>query len=282
MVVLLLSLFGSTHSYVIARNYIRLNADFSYVRDCSRANTGAPFIENVSLDETLGWVGHGRAESLSQSNGFAPGVGIGYRYTHKWLLVDVGLGAEYRYRINRPYDIVEVKADAVDNTNLPYTGYHTWNGRETRMQHIGVSVPVMAGAEWKSLYAMVGFKANVDVWGMATEKGAYTLKGDYERFMDPLVNIPEHGFVQNEPYELSSSASIGWDVRVCAEIGYCLNGQSETRISRRKAEIRYYVGAFVEYGFIGAASRYQPLLAGIRLTALLPIPERKHCNCLGY
>ena len=282
MVVLLLFI-SSIHPYAAAHHYIRINADFSYARDFVRAKTGAPFMENISLEQAQEGVGKGKAESFRSSNGWAPGIGVGYRYKgNKLWFIDAGIGAEYRYRVNPLYDIVDVQADAVDNMNLPYMGHHTWNNREACFQHVGVSVPVMAGVEWKNIYAMVGFRANVDIWGTAIEKGAYTLIADYERYMDPMRNIPGHGFVQNEPYKMTSGASVGWDVRVCAEVGYCLNGMADKRSFTSKAHTLYYLGAFVEYGVIGDASRYRPLLAGIRFTVLLPITEPNHCNCLGY
>lgn len=265
-VVLLLLLFSGMQLCVYADHYIRVDAGFSYVRDMMDAKTGAPFIENISLSEVQEWIGKGKAESFRNSNGYAPSIGIGYRYTGKklWFL-DIGVGAEYRSRINPLYDITDVQQATVDDTNTPYIGHHTWNSREARLQHVGISVPVMIGVEWKHFYAMAGVRGNADIWGTSTEKGAYTLTGEYERYMNQLENIAGHGYVKDEPYELTAGSSFGWDVRACAEAGCRLN--------------LYYVGVFAEYGFFGTASRYRPLLAGIRLTVLIPLTEQKHCMC---
>lgn len=280
--VLLLLVAGVVFSYAHARHYVRVNADFSYARDNYRADRGPAFIEAVSLEEAQGWIGSGRTESLAASNGFAPALGVGYRFVHKMFLLDVGLGMEYRYRINRPYDVSDVKKDAVDETNMPYVGCHTWNNRETRFQNLGITLPVMVGLEWRRLYAMAGVRANVDVWGTARETGEYSLRGDYEMFMNSFVNIPVHGFVADEPYRHSVALSMGWDVRVCAEIGYCLNGTDSRNSYRRKQQAQYYIGAFAEYAVVTAKEHYTPLLVGLRLTALLPVAEKPACKCLGY
>lgn len=268
----------------VAGNYIRINADFSYARDLMRKGEGAPFIENIALDDARSWVGSGKHESLKSSNGFAPAFGIGYRYTHRMLLVDVGLGVEYRYRINHPYDIEDVKADATDDTGMAYIGHHTWSDRETRFEHVGVTLPVMIGAEWNNIYFMAGVKAGVDIWGRSKEKGAYTLQGEYPYYGNAIfVNMPNHGFVDKVAYEEPSvPSSIAWNIRACAEVGYCISSLWTEKGFGRKARPRYYAGAFVEYGFAGANTNYRPLLAGIRLTALLPIPEPERCNCLDY
>ena len=281
--VLALFLVGMSLPCVANQHYIRVNADFSYARDCAPKEIGPVFIEQISLLDAQEWIGAGRAESLTASNGFAPGVGVGYRFKHNLLLVDLGLGAEYRCLYNQPYDVNEVRAAAVDDTGLGYIGYHTWNSREARMQHIGMSMPVMIGVEWKSLYVLAGVRANMDIWGRSRETGAYTLKADYDYFMNTLVNVAGHGYVEDEPYTApETTVAFGWEIRACAEVGYCISTHMEGRRYQRKQQPRYYVGAFAEYGFAGSRETYRSLLAGVRFTAMLPLPEKQVCKCLGY
>ena len=267
-----------------AVHYIRFNADFSYARDFAPKGAQEPVASGITLAEAQQWIGAGMAEPLSASNGFSPAVGIGYRYMYNVLVIDAGLGVEYRFRGNRPYDLAGVKADHVDDTGEAYVGTHTWADRRVTMQNIGVHLPVMVGVEVKRIYALAGVKADVDVWGVSREKGGYTLTGNYARFMDELENVAGHGFVTNEKYEMPSvGQAMDWNVRACAEIGYCIVGDGRnTGYSRSKKKMRYYVGAFAEYAFAGSGKHYLPLLAGVRLTALLPLAEPHVCNCLGY
>ena len=270
-------------AYVNAGNYLRVSADFSYAHDVTRTKADAAAMTGMELSDALQIVGGGMAEAHKGSNGFAPAVGVGFRYTNKLWIVDAGLGFEYRYTVNKLQDIIQAKAPAVDETGMDYLGYHTWSGRKATWQHAGVHIPVMAGIQWKSLYAMVGVKANIDIWGSSVEKGAYTLQADYERYMNVLGNIAGHGLVEQEPYKMPKvSASMAWDLRACAEIGYCINPQGGQTNYKKKMQPIYYIGAFAEYAFVGTKDTYLPVLAGVRLTALLPLPEKHFCNCLGY
>lgn len=284
MGVFILLCVGGIVSDCAARNYIRFNADFSYARDLSRSGVGPSFIEEMTPEIAMEWIGSGMTESLRGSNGFAPAVGAGYRYMHNLFLLDLGLGVEYRYCINRPYDISDARKEGIDTQQYPYIGYHYWTSRAIHYQHMGVTVPVMMGAEIKKIYFMAGVKAGIDIWGSSKEKGAYSMQAEYERYMDVLVNIPGHGIVEKEPYTMESvnNAAVQWNVRACAEIGYCIGGATERKYNSRKMEPRYYVGAFAEYGFVGAQGAYLPLLAGVRLTALLSLPEPQECKCYRW
>ena len=265
---ILLLLMGSMVSNVYARHFIRFNVDFSYARDFARKDAQIPAGEEMSLDDAKQWIGAGSAEAISSSVGWSPAAGFGYRYMYKAFVLDLGLGLEYRYRTNRPYAISHVVAPGTDDTGEPYTGTHTWDNRRTTMQHVGVNLPIMLGADIKGFYFLLGLKANIDIWGRTQEDGAYTMTAKYDRYMDEWENVAGHGFVTDADYETSPiAAGAAWDIRACGEIGYrfCQN---------------YCAGAFVEYGFAGSANHYLPLLAGLRLTALIPLPEKKICMCL--
>lgn len=267
-------------STVSGAHYIRFNADFLYARDFAGADAGTP--NTMSLSEAQAWIGSGKAEALLNSNGFAPAIGFGYRYTYRALMIDFGLGAEFRYTTDGPNAIVDLMAPATDDTGLAFAGYYTWNNRMVNMQHVGLQLPLMIGGQWNRIYVMAGVKANIDIWNRSSEKGNYTLWGDYGDFMDPIRDVPEHGFVTNEPYETAPvNGAIGWTIRACAEVGVCLNPQSGKNSYSRKPQPKYYIGAYAEYGFIGNQESYRPLLAGIRLTILLPLSEKRVCRCLG-
>ena len=134
---------------------------------------------------------------------------------------------------------------------------------------------------WNNICVMAGVKANIDVWGRSAEHGNYTLVAEYDRYMDPFSNMPNHGFVTNEPYSCGQHAqSVSWNMRVCAEVGYCVYGGDDGRYRRRES-LKVYVSAFGEYGVIGKGS-YTPLLIGARVTMLVPLPKQKACTCWKF
>lgn len=280
---LIVLLVGGIVSECAARNYLRFNADFSYARDMMRSGVGPSYIEEMTPEQALEWVGSGRTESLKGSNGFAPALGFGYRYMHNMFLMDLGLGVEYRYCMNRPYDIADVQQGGIDTQQYPYIGHHYWTERTLKCEHLGLTLPVMFGAEIQRVYFMAGVKAGLALWGSSKERGNYSMRAEYERYMDVLVNIPGHDILEKDPYVRSTvnNTAIQWNIRACAEIGYCLGG-AEANSYSTKMEPRYYIGAFVEYGFMGTSGAYLPLLAGVRMTALLSLPEPQECKCYKW
>ena len=264
-----------------ARHYLRFNADFSYARDFAGAGASAPSSEGMTLADAQAMIGSGKSEALRNSNGFAPGIGIGYRFSYKAFLLDLGIGAEYRNTVNELYPVSNVIAADIDDTGEPYTGRHTWSSRRVSLQHAGIHIPLMLGAEIKRFYFLAGLKANIDVWGTSKERGAYSMSAKYDRFMDEWTNVSGHGIVADEPYEASAVAGgTGWNIRACAELGYCFY-VSRRHTNSRMSQPRYYAGAFAEYSFAGTSGNYQPLMAGVRLTVLLPFPEPRVCRCLN-
>ena len=253
-------------------HFVRMSVDFSYARDMDGTSVD---MSALSLQEAQDLVNAGTFETLQRSNGLAPGLGVGYRYMWKHLLIDVGLGVQYRYRWNRPYQIEDIQAPSVDIEGYDYIGHHSWTDRLQKMQHIGVQLPLMIGGEWSGFYFLVGAKANLDVWGGRAEQGLYSLYGEYDRYIDPFSGMPENGFMAEEAYATNPvKMSLGWDVRVCGEIGYRIHHTA------RNTDPIWYIGAFAEYGVLSAAETYRPLLVGARLTMLLPLPTRHACNCL--
>lgn len=268
---------------VHAEHFIRLSAEGSYVHDFARPDVQMHEGDKMSLDEARSWIGAGWSEPISKSNGWSPAIGVGYRYMYKVLVIDAGFGAEYRVRNNQPYDIMNVKANHVDDTGEPFVGTHSWCNRHTTMQNVGIHIPVMVGFEVKRFYLLAGIKANIDLWGTTYEKGDYTMTGKYDRFMEEWEDISGHGLVTDEPYETKNvNKGMGWDLRACGEIGYCVYSGGKKAKGSSKVSPRYNVGAFVEYSVAGADKQYLPLLAGLRLTVLLPLPEEEKCNCLKY
>lgn len=263
-----------------AEHFVRVSAEASYVHDFAPNDAVTPN-GTMSLDEARAWVGAGWSEPISKSNGWSPALGLGYRYMYKALVLDAGVGLEYRVRNNQPYDILDVKAEDVDDTGEPYMGTHFWTNRHTTLQNVGIHIPLMVGFEVKRFYMLAGIKANIDLWGSTYENGEYTMTGKYTRFMDEW-EIDAHQLKSNASYETNAvGVGIGCNIRACGEVGYCVYSGEKSKFNT-KAAPRYNIGAFVEYSFVGTEKQYLPLLAGVRLTVLFPISEGKKCNCLGY
>ncbi len=268
------------------RHYFRTSLDFSYARDFSRAASVAPYGDYVpiGLSDAQAVIGSGKTEALRTSNGFAPALGLGYRLAHGHFLFDVGVGAEYRQMYDGLAALTNVYEPGVDEEGMQYMGHHSWTDRTAVLSHAGVSLPVMIGGEWGKFYFLAGAKAAVDIWGRSEEKGLYSLEGDYDRYMNAFSGMPAHGFVTDEPYATQpENRALAWGVRACAEIGYCIAGSGDTQIrGMRKTTPKWYVSLFGEYGVTGSKDAYTPMLVGVRVTMLMPLPAASVCKCLKF
>ena len=259
-------------------HYIRVSADFSYAREFANGGTAIDAADAMTYNAARSIVGSGMTEKGLSGNGFAPGIGVGYRLVYNHFLFDVGLGAEYRQAWLRPTALTQVYEPAKDEQGYDYTGHHTWTERRCMIKHAGISLPVMLGGEWDKFYFLAGIKLNADIWGRSSEWGNYSLEADYDRYMNSFVDMPNHGYVSNEPYAdepvvLPSAVQL----RACAEIGYCVYGAENGRY-RKQRSTKVYVSAFGEYSVLGTADTYMPLLIGARVTALIPLPQKTKCT----
>ena len=268
-------------------HYIRLSGDFAYAR--ANAQDGYAWDAEVpmSLREAKSIIGSGMVEDGVSGNGFAPGLGIGYRLAYGALRFDVGIGAEYRQLYLQPNDLTNAYARGRDEEGVTYMGYHSWTRRTAVMQHAGINLPVMIGGEWNGVCVLAGVKTTINVWGTSAESGAYSLKGAYDRYMDPFVGMDNHGFVSDQPYRCEPvPQTVSYELRACLEVGYCFHGaeqiQRRARGRSKSHVVKCYVSAFGEYGIAGSEGIYTPLLLGARLTMLLPLPKGRECTCWKF
>ena len=273
--VLLLTFWLGMYAWSAGTHYVRVSVDAGYVHEM-----GGSTPELTNLGEAQALIGNGQTELLKASNGVGTGVEFGYRYAYRHLLVDIGLGCDFRHRVNQPGDITNIEQPDTDEEGYDYMGLHTWSGRKCTWQNVGLNIPLMVGGEWNKVYFLVGAKLNVNVWGRTVEKGKYSLMADYDRYMDPFSGMSNHGFVTDEPYACAPmTQSTSFDIRACAELGYCLYG-TEQYTRSRSASARYYLGAYAEYGIAPTSTIYNSLSVGAKLTILLPLRAKEACMCL--
>ena len=259
-------------------HYIRVSADFSCAREFANGGTAIDATDAMTYSTARSIIGSGMTEKGLAGNGFAPGIGVGYRLVYNHFLFDVGLGSEYRQVWLRPTALTQVFERATDEQGYAYTGHHSWTERRSVMKHVGLNLPVMLGGEWEKFYFLAGVKLNADIWGRSSEQGYYSLEATYDRYMDPFTDMPNHGYVTNEPYTCDQVVlPMAVQLRACVEAGYCVYGADSGR-HRRQKSTKVYVSVFGEYSVIGTPDTYMPLLVGVRVTALIPLPQKTKCT----
>ena len=260
------------------QHYFCVSADIAYAHEIAHGGEGIASADAMTYSTARSIIGSGMTEKGLAGNGFAPAAGVGYRLVYNHFLLDVGLGAEYRQAWLRPTALTQVYEQATDEQGYAYTGHHSWTARRSVMKHVGLNLPVMLGGEWEKFYFLAGVKLNADIWGRSSEQGYYSLEATYDRYMDPFTDMPNHGYVTNEPYTCDQVVlPMAVQLRACVEAGYCVYGADSGRYRRQKST-KVYVSVFGEYSVIGTPDTYMPLLIGARVTALIPLPQKTKCT----
>ena len=263
-------------------HFLRVSGDFSYARDHARSGAVWDNSVPVTLQDAEAFIGSGVMEQATAGNGFSPALGVGYRMKFNHFLLDVGVGAEYRQSWLGLHDVTNAYAAGVDEEGFGYMGHHQWTNRRGVLRHAGLTLPITVGGEWDEWFFLAGVKGAIDIWGTCTERGAYSLEGAYDRYMDAFEGMANHGFVTDEPYRCEPVAQpSGISLRACAEVGYCVYGASSGRYRLRET-VKVYVSAFGEYGVLTNKNSYTPFLLGVRATLLVPLPTKKECTCWKF
>lgn len=262
---------------MMAVNNLRLSIDGAYVHDFSKSSLTIP--HEISIDELNTYLGQGLEEPLSHSNGANMGVGIGYRYAYNHFLLDIGIGAHYRY-MNNGLSTLHVEAvPSVSPWGYNYDQYDTYSDRADNIHRLGLELPIMIGAEFGKVFFLVGAKGGYDLWGGLQEKCKFSREAVFEKYGSGWTAMPNHDLPENQPYKCDQmNIANSWDLRACAEVGYYLLGKTRGMMTSKPSPV-LALSAFAEYTVLGSSS-WQPLYAGVRLTVLFPSKPAPICKCL--
>lgn len=215
---------------------------------------------------------------LIKSNGATGDVSLGYRFRKNHFLFDLGLGLGYAAYTNQLKDTIHIQ-NHVDKDGETFVGYNLYTSRSSELRNIAVQLPIMFGAQWGIFYFLAGLKFSANIPLSYSEKGLYSLSGDYDRFIDVFENMPTDGFVANEPYENALVIDNYVDIQFCAELGcwFSLTGGEYRGTSNLSVDA--CLSAFVEYG-VDIPMQHSPLAAGLRLAVLFELKKSSVCMCL--
>lgn len=238
-------------------NYLRLSFDAGYAAQPQLESKPSPVLS---------------------SNGALGAFSVGYRLKKQAFLFDLGLGVGYTYYADGLVDSVYVMPQ-VDMEGESFIGHNLCTKRLNNTHSLSLQLPIMFGAQWDMIYFLAGVKLYAHIPMDAFESGAYSLLGEYDRFIDVFENMPTDGFVANEPYENALVIDNYVDIQFCAELGcwFSLTGGEYRGTSNLSVDA--CLSAFVEYG-VDIPMQHSPLAAGLRLAVLFELKKSSVCMCL--
>ena len=170
------------------------------------------------------------------------GLGYHYFFNPQW-----GIGSGLNFAAYKGGITID-KYDGKQETVNTVTG-HTFefmvsssNYNETQQTTI-ITIPLMAQYQTEgetAFYAALGFKAGIPVLTKSQSKGAYTTKGRYSNLGITYEDLPDYGFVTNQPFPKNKT---GFGLRPA------FIASTELGIKSRLDESTFlYIGIFVDYG----------------------------------
>ena len=262
---------------------------------------------------SIGYSGmlHNRTGSQIPS-GFAPTLGIGYRFFRNEFIFQTGVEGQYSWMTCvMPQEIHRQHMVDADENHEPFLMTATISDRREVYQTVNVQVPLYVGYEKDYVYALAGLTIGMNMYGTATTEGTMTTQAVYDRLIGIMEFMPNHGLAQVDVKSGVNKFHTNINVMAHAEIGGRLDKVYRKKGYRpNKHNYRLYLGAFVDYGFLNvhqnsaegellkmdytqgvSASvtplmmstqmldkKINPLVAGVKFTAMfeLPKPGKSH------
>ncbi len=166
--------------------------------------------------------------------------GVGYQWQKSLFALNTGLELSFQHR-NLSIGDTEVSQPMLDTEQMPFT-YRGWiKDRSDRMEAVDINIPILAGIQGKGAYLLAGLKLSINGYTWCHQNALFSTDGLYDRFYDPLVNMPNHGFHDYQPTSTKHSAWLGAELFASAEFGLVIPTQKDN------TKIR--LGLFGDYGF---------------------------------
>ena len=245
--------------------------------------------------------------------------GFGYDLQYGKFLFEVGVEAGFS-RMRSQVSDFKRDYNAVDTEGDEFTWHHSFYSRLDEADLVSVNVPVVFGGLFEQVYFLVGPKLSINAWGRTRERSLVDATATYEGLIGEFKDMANHSLYNGRQLSDSwKSYSPAINLRLAGEIGlplnyYISNEPGDDELSKKGINLR--LGLFFEAGVLnlrgkdvdGDLVNYENVstspgvdfketyvfraseskdayvtdfLAGVRLTVLFRLPEKKICVVCG-
>ncbi len=173
-------------------------------------------------------------------------IGAGYQWQKKLFVLNIGAEISFQHRITSIAN-TQISQEMYDTEKMPFTYRGYIKDRTDNMNSIDVNIPVLVGIQGKVGYLLGGLKLSINGYTWFKQQAYYSTDGLYDRFYDPLVDMPNHGFHDYEPANTKSSCWIGAELMASAETGVIFP------TNKNNTKIR--LGLFGDFGIFQYSNR---------------------------
>ena len=234
---------------------------------------------------------HNVEDYQCKPGGYGLGAGINYAYQNGRLLVQTGLGIRWQ-------EMKGTVSDKIGKVQYYFPHLYDTQGTEFNLQydffsrtdisrHFYLTLPIMVGGYiYKSWYILGGLKAQLQLAGSTKITAVGSTTATYERYIDILEEMDNHGYRKNVPLEREGKKlDLGIDVMACLEMGY--EWSLVKKVVRVRSDIDRYdyrlrLAAFCDFGILNICPSISQKSAEGLDVALYGIPSATRYDFATY
>jgi len=256
----------------------------------------------------------GDETELATSLGFGAGIGATYELrAGKYFIMDLGLGIHPSYNVFKIAGSKETLRNMTDSQGDVFDYVYNITDRRDRYTNLSLQVPVLFGCNFGRVYFLGGVKADLSCLVRDKTSMYISTEGVYKQFIDPLTNMPEHYFYDQQYTEQRASVKFDPTLMASFEVGMRIGEiYKGTGYDIPKQKIQYRLAMFFDYGIIdihrpgskpaiqlpstintanalegitytdilsteNVCDEVHPFMIGLKFTVLFQMPNKKRC-----
>lgn len=220
-----------------------------------------PSVLSAQFYNQIGVYGQGAWSSLISSaevtpaDGFRGGVGFLYEGQHGHLLINTGLGFQWRSAgVHVGRDSMMYANPLTDTQGTKFQLEVVTDSRKDYVRRAELEVPMLVGGIYGHFYFLGGLKAAIQVYGESLTRSRISTLGHYDRYVLPLTAMDSHGYRRGagiinkgpqppvQVFDLMASFEMGFNL---AETSVVLSKEE-----RSIREMRTRLSFFMDYSLI--------------------------------
>ncbi|MBR4564818.1 MAG: hypothetical protein IKO26_10255 [Paludibacteraceae bacterium] len=209
------------------------------------------------------------------------GLSAGYALQHRHFLFHTRIGASFRYLDGKSADYTD-SIPSIDSQNEPFILCRTYSDVHESKRSLHLSIPLMAGGQWKNFYFLAGPVLNCSLYGANRQKAVVTSTAVYESLYDPFANMPNHG-LGSEPLEGRwETLPVSFGVHMAIETGWIFAAQRLSHSNKKSILPDWRLALYADTN-LWRNTTYKPAdtsSIGVRLSVWLQMPRHYYCHCL--
>lgn len=153
-------------------------------------------------------------------------IGVGYQWKKQLFVLNTGAEVGFFHRALGIAD-TELSQDMLDTENMPFTYHGLLKDRTDMTNSLDINLPLLVGIEGERGYLLAGIKIGINGYTWFKQRGYYSTEGLYDRFYDPLVNMPNHGFHDFEETTSKNKLWMGVELLGSIDMGFIIRTEND-------------------------------------------------------